>query len=215
MMKKQSVAALVVLLLIPVVLVMGGMLSNLIHPEIAAGHPNYVRNYHLLSQQKIMTFLGSCAVAGVLWLLVCFLVIRSKKRSYVWLLLAPFGPFGLAVLATLNDRAPAETDSYARFVGKMNGLVRAGYEICTFLIVWVLAYEGMVLMRLLIIRVQAASTGMSIAQVIDLQNASGGMWAFAEGNEVMFLVILLYVLRPIVFRIVANVAAARSSPMAR
>ena len=40
MMKKQSVLALVLFLLVPGVLVLGGMLSVLINPEIAAGHPN-------------------------------------------------------------------------------------------------------------------------------------------------------------------------------
>lgn len=215
MIKKQSIVALVLLLLIPVVMVLGGLLSNLINPEIAAGHPNYVRNYHLLSLLKNMCFWGSCAVAGVLWLLVCFLMIRSKKRSNLWLLLAALGPFGLAALAILNDRASAETDRYARFVGNMNWLVRTGYELCTFLIAWVLAYQGMVLHRTLMIRYQAAATGMSTAQIIDLQNASSGMWAFAEGNEVMFLVVLLYLLRPIVFRIAGNVVAARSSPKPR
>jgi hypothetical protein len=48
----------------------------------------------------------------------------------------------------------------------------------------------------LLIKYQAATTGVSEPQTIDLQNASSGMWAFAEGMEVMFLVILLYLLRP-------------------
>ncbi len=50
MTKKQWVVAIVLLLLIPAVLMLGGMIFNLINPEIAAGHPNYVRNFHLLSQ---------------------------------------------------------------------------------------------------------------------------------------------------------------------
>jgi hypothetical protein len=45
--------ALVLFLLIPLDTVLGGMLANLINPEIAAGHPNYVRNFHLLSLLKI------------------------------------------------------------------------------------------------------------------------------------------------------------------
>jgi hypothetical protein len=215
MIKKQLVAALVLLLLIPVVLVLGGMLSNLINPEIAAGYPNYVRNYHLLSLLKNLTFFASLAGAGVLWMLACLLVIRAKKRSYLWLLLAALGPFGFAVLAMLNDRAPAETDRYARFVHDMKGFVRVGYELCTFVIVWVLAYQAMVLQRTLMIRFEAATTGVSTAQIIDLQNASGGMWAFAEGNEVMFLVALLYLLRPIVFSFVSRMAASMASPEER
>jgi hypothetical protein len=205
MMKKQSVLALLLLLLIPVVLMLGGMLSNLINPEIAAGHQNYARNYQILNTLKIMIFLASAACGAVLWMMACLVVIRSKKRSYLWLLLAVLGPFGIAVLAMLRDRAPLETDRYARFVRNLNGYVRVGYEVCTFVIVWVVAYEAMVLQRTLMIRFEAAATGVSTAQIIDLQNASSGMWAFAEGNEVMFLVAVLYLLRPMIFSFVSQV----------
>jgi hypothetical protein len=207
MIKKQLVAALVLLLLIPLVLAMGGMLSNLINPESAAGHPNYVQNYHRLSLLKSTFWWASIASVAVLWLLVFLLVIRSKKRSYLWLFLAALGPFGFAILAMLNDRAPAASDWHARFVRNLNGFVRAGYELCTFVVVWVLAYEAMVLKRTLMIRYEAMTTGMSSAQIMDRQNASSGMWAFAEGTEVMYLVVLLYLLWPIVFNIVRRVAA--------
>ena len=40
MMKKQTVVALVLLLLIPVVAMLGGLLFSMINPEIAAGHAN-------------------------------------------------------------------------------------------------------------------------------------------------------------------------------
>src|SRR5712671_1964040 len=123
MIKKQSLVALILLLLIPLVWVLGGMLFNLINPEIAAGHPNYVHNYQLLNLMKRMCLWASGAVLAVLWLLVCLLVIRSKKRSHLWLFLAALGPFGFAVLTMLNDRAPAETDLYARFVRNLNGFV--------------------------------------------------------------------------------------------
>jgi len=210
-MKKQSVVALVLLLLIPLVLVLGGALFSLINPEIAAGHPNYVSNFQLLSLLKKIVMWATAAGVVVLWLLVCLQVIRSKKRSPSWLVLAALGPFGLAILAMLNDRETAETDRYTWFVRSLNGFARAGYELCTFVIVWVLAYEGMVLKRTLMIRYEAATTGSSIAQVTDLHNASGGMWAFAEGMEVMFLVVLLYLLRPVVFNIVGRAAAIVTS----
>ena len=215
MIKRQSVVALVLYLLIPVVSVLGGMLFSMINPEIAAGHPNYARNFHLLNLLKGGLALAGAAGVFVLWLLVCFLVIRSKKRSQLWLFLAAFGPFGLAVLAMLNDREPAETDRYARFVGKLNWVVRAGYEICLFVIVWMLAYEAMVLKRTLMIRYEAARTGVSVAQIIDTQNASGGMWAFAEGMEVLYLVALLYLLWPMVFNGVGRVAGNMASAKAR
>jgi hypothetical protein len=220
MIKKQWVVAVVLLLLIPVVLALGGALFSLINPEIAAGHPNYVRNFHLLNLLKLSVMWGTAAAVLVLWLLVCLQVIRAKKRSSSWLVLAALGPFGLAILAMLNDlattsdRATAETDRYARFVRSLNWFVRAGYELCTFVIVWVLAYEGMVLKRTLMIRYEAATTGSSIAQVTDLHNASGGMWAFAEGMEVMFFVVLLYLLRPVVFNIVGHLTATTAWPKA-
>jgi hypothetical protein len=215
MIKKQWVVALVLFLLIPLELKLGGMLFSLINPESAAGHPNYVQNFHRLSLLKHMALWGSEAAVVVLWLLVCFLVIRSKKRSYLWLFMAALGPFGFAVLAMLNDRASAETDSHARFVRNLNWFVRVGYGICIFVLAWVLAYQGMVFKRNLMIRHQAAITGMSVAQIIDSQNASSGMWAFAEGNEVMYLVILFYLLWPIVFNLVGRVAVPVASPRAK
>ncbi|MGD0368513.1 MAG: hypothetical protein ABSA94_13740 [Acidobacteriaceae bacterium] len=215
MIKKQSVVALVLFLLIPLVLRLGGMLSNAINPEVAAGHPDYVRNYQRLSLLKHGFFWGSVAVVALLWLLVCLLVIRSKKRSYLWLILAALGPLGFAVLSMLDDRAPAETDRYARFLRKLNWYLRGAWELCTFVIVWMLANEVMVLKRTLMIRHEAATTGVSIAQIMSIRDASGGMWAFAEGNEVIYFVILLYLLRPMIFSIVGHVAAMRASPRAR
>lgn len=215
MMKKRTVVALVLLLLIPVVLRLGGWLFSLIDPEIAAGHPNYVRNYHFLSLMKPMSMWGSFGVVAILWLLACFQVIRSRERSPWWLFLAVFGPFGFAILAMLCDRAPLETDWHERFVRSLNRFVRVGYQMCTFLIIWLLAYQGMVLKRNLMIQYESVTTGVSTAQIIDRQNASSGMWAFAEGNEVMYLVVLLYLIWPVVFNIVARAAATMASPKVR
>src|SRR5579883_2291249 len=170
MIKKQFVFALVLLLLIPVVVMVGGFLLNLINPEIAAGHPNYTRNFHLLSVLRIGAWMTSMAVAGMLWLVGCYLVIRSKGRSPLWMLLAAFGPFGFAVLAAMDDRAPTETDRYTRFVRNLNNFVRVGYELGTFVIVSLLAYEAMVLLRNVIIVGQSIVTGMSTAQIMQNQN---------------------------------------------
>ena len=215
MMKKQKVVALVLLLLIPVVLMLGGWLFSLINPESAAGHPNYVRNFHFLSLAKNMSFWASLVVVAVLWLLVCSLVIRSKERSSLWLFFAALGPFGFAILSMLNDRAPAGTDRHAWFVRNLNRFVRVGYELCIFVIIWELAWQAMVLKRNLMIMYESATTGMSAAQIIDFQNASSGMWAFAEGNEVMYMVVLLYLIWPMVFNIVGPVTAIMASPKAR
>jgi hypothetical protein len=214
-MKKQMVVGLILLSLIPVVVILGGLLFSLINPEIAAGHPNYARNYHLLSLLKITSLLASGAVVAILWLLACLLVIRSKQRSSWWLLLAALGPFGFAILATLNDRVTAETDRHARFVCSLNRFVRVGYEVCRFVVIWLLAFEAMVLRRNLMILYESVTTGISTAQIMDRQNASSGMWAFGEGLEVMFLVVLLYLIWPIVFNLAGRLATTMASPKAR
>jgi hypothetical protein len=71
-------------------------------------------------------------------------------------------------------------------------------------VVWVGAYQTMVLKRDLMILYEAATTGVSTAQIIDRQNASSGMYAFSEGLEVLFLVSLFYLLWPICFNVVGR-----------
>ena len=214
-MKEQIVIALGLLLLIPVVSILGGLLFSLINPEMAAGHPNYARNFQILSFVKHLSILVPVAVIAILWLLVCFLVIRSKERSSLWLFFAALGPLGFAILEMLNDRAPGETDRYTRFVRNMNGFLRVGYEVCAFVIIWMLGYQVMVLKRNLMIMAESAMTGISTAQIIARQDASSGMWAFGEGIEVMFIVVLLYLIRPILFNLVGRVAATMATPKAR
>jgi hypothetical protein len=214
-MKKQSIIALVLFLLIPVVLRLGGLLFSVINPEVAAGHLDYARNYHRLSLLKNLSFFGSLAVAALLCLLVFLLVIRSKRRSPLWMLLAVFGPFGFAILSMLNDRDPAETDRYARFQRNLHAPARGAWELGVFISIWVLGWQAMVLKRTLSIWREAVTTGVSTAQIIAVRDASGGMWAFSEGNEVMYFVILLYLLLPIGFYFLSPVAARIASPRPR
>ena len=72
------------------------------------------------------------------------------------------------------------------------------------MVVWVGAFLAMVLTRDLMIMVEAATTGTSTAQIIDRQNASSGMYAISEGLEVLFLVVLFYLLWPICFNVVGR-----------
>jgi len=213
--KKQTAIALGLLLLIPAIVVFDGVLFRFIDPEIAAGHPNYAQNYHMLEVARRLSIWGSAGVLAILWLAVCFLVIRSKQRSWLWIFLAVFGPFGFAALAMLNDNAPAATDRYARFVRGLNWFARSGYESCVFVVIWALAYGCMLLKSNLSILYESATSGMSTAQVIDIRNASSGMWAFAEGNEVMYMVAVLYLLVPVVFNIAARMRATNVVPDAR
>ena len=62
MFKRPYVLALVFFLMIPAVTVLGGLLINSIDPEIAAGHPNYERNFRLLSLVKTLAMLAGSLV---------------------------------------------------------------------------------------------------------------------------------------------------------
>lgn len=212
MIKKQLLLALLLLLLIPAVMLGGGFLSNLINPELAAGHPNYVRNWHLLSSLKTTLLLGSFVVVVALYFLGSFLVIRSKNQSDLWLLLALLGPLGFAILSALNDRSPSQTDLYTRFLRNMNWFLRIGYELLCLYVIWELSWQLMILKRNLMIRYESTTTGVTSAQIIATQNASSGMWAFGESLEVMFFVIVLYLFRPILFNLVARVLVSKPVP---
>ena len=211
MIKKQMLLALLLLLLIPAVMLGGGLLFSLINPEIAAGHPNYVRNWHLLNQVKSLIMFGMFAAVLALYPAGSFLVIRSKRQSGIWLLLALLGPLGFAILSVLNDRAPSQQDRYSRFVHRMNWILRAAYELVCLYLIWELSWEIMILKRNLMIRYESITSGVSTAQIIATQNASSGMWAFGESLEVMFFIIVLYLLRPMIFNLISRLAPARSS----
>ena len=199
MVKKSYVPAIVSFLSIPAVCVLGGMVFSSINPEIAAGTLNYERSYRLLDRAKNFSILATFLVIVGLWFLTCFFLLKSKRQSYWWLLLAVFGPFGFIVLTLLRDNAAEPLDLYLRFVRKLNVYLRVAYELCVFFVAWVLAFQLMVLKRGLKIMFQVAITGMSPAQIIDIRNASSGMWAFSEGLEVLYLVVFLYLLWPIGF----------------
>ena len=200
MFKRPYVLAVVSFLVIPVVTVLAGMLINSIDPEIAVRTSNYERNFWLLTQAKNLC-VGSLNGDCELVVSHLFFLVKSKQRSYGWLPLAMLGPFGLIILTLLSDNAPAPADLYQQFVGKLKIYLRVAYELIFFLVVWVGAFQTLVLKRDLMIMYEAATTGISTAQIIDRQNASSGMWAFSEGLEVLFLVVLFYLLWPICFNL--------------
>jgi hypothetical protein len=211
MFKKHYVLAIVSFLSIPAVTVLAGMLFISINPEIAAGHPDYERNYRLLDLAKHLSLLAGLLVNVGLWFLTCFFLLKSKKRSYGWLPLALLGPFGFIILTMLGDNAPMPGDLYWQFVGKLNLYLRVAYELCIFVVVWVVAYQAMVLKRDLMIMYQAATTGTSRAQIIDQQNTSSGMYAFSEGLEIMYLMVLFYLLWPICFNAIGRLTKSWTS----
>ena len=208
MLKRPYVLAIVFFLMIPAVSVLAALLINSIDPEIAARTSNYERNYQLLNLAKNLSMFAVFLVMMGFWFLTCFFLVKSKKRSYGWLPLAMLGPFGLIVLTMLSDNAPAPAELYQPFVGKLKIYLRVAYELGFFMVVWVGAYQTMVLKRDLMIIYEAATTGISTAQIIDRQNASSGMYAFSEGLEVLFLVVLFYLLWPICFNVVAGLWAS-------
>ena len=62
------------------------------------------------------------AIAGIvllLWIACCYFVLRSRRRSMGWLLLAAFGPFGFAVLSGLKDFSPSPDDLYQKFLNNL------------------------------------------------------------------------------------------------
>ncbi len=204
MLKKTYILATASFLLIPAVVVGGGFVFDAINPEIAAGHPDYVRNYRLLDLAKKLSMLAALLIVAGLWFLTCFFLVKSKRRSYGWVPLAVFGPFGLIVLTMLSDKFPVPGDLYRLFVSRLKIYLRVAYELCLFVVVWVVADQAIVWKRELMILHEAATTGMSTAQVIALQNASSGMWAFGEGLQVLYLVALIYLLWPICFNAVGR-----------
>jgi hypothetical protein len=212
MLKKHYVLAIASFLLIPVVIVMGGMLFSSINPEIAAGYPNYTRIYRLLDLARNLSRMATLLAIIGLWLLTCFFLIKSKQKSYLWLSVAVLGPFGFIILSVLNDRAPSSGDLYQQFVGKLKIYLRIAYELCFFVIVWDVAYRLMVLKRNVMIIYESATTGVSTAQIINQQSASSGMWAFSEGNEVMYLVVLFYLLWPLGFNAAARLPRLWTPP---
>ena len=170
------------------------MLINSINPEIAARSSDYERNYQLLELARKLSLLATLLVNIGLWFLTCFCLLKSKKQSYWWLPLAMLGPLGFVVLTMLSDNAPALGDLHQQLTRKLNITLRVVYELGFFLFVWVLAYQTIVLKRDLMIMYESATTGVSAAEIIERQNASGGMWAASEGMQEMYLVVLFYLL---------------------
>ena len=197
--KRPYILAIVSFLAIPVIFVPAMMLITLIDPEIALRTSNYDRKFQIVNLMKLLCMGAVSLVAAGLWFLACFFLIRSKKRSYLWLSLAALGPFGLIVLSMIGDNDAEPDDFYRQFVGRLKIYFRVGYELIFFVAAWVAAFQVMILKRDLMIMYEAAVTGVSTAEIIDRQNASSGMYAFSEGLEVLFLVSFFYLLWPLCF----------------
>ena len=101
----------------------------------------------------------------------------------------------------LEDRSPAPDDRYQQFIRKLKIYWRVPLEAAVFVAVFFLAYEIVVLMRELMISYQSFSTGTPAATIIAQQGPSGGMWAFGEALETLYLLVLIYLLWPLCFNL--------------
>lgn len=207
--KREYVLALVCYLAVPPVLIAGATIFSLIDPEWARHSAHYVRDYRLLEMVRTGAVMASGGLSLVLWISCCYLVIKSRRRSVRWLLLAAAGPFGFVVIAALEDRAPSPSDLHERFMRKLRIYGRVLLEIVVFVAVWFLTYEVVVLKRNLMIAFESLMTGTPASTIIAQQAASSGMWAAGEGMEQIYLLMLVYLLRPIFFNLVGHLLGAR------
>ena len=117
--KLRYVLAVVCYVAIPAVVVAGVALFVLIDPEMARGRASYARDYRLLDAARLGILWASAALALVLWVSCCYLVLTSRRRSLRWLPLAVAGPFGFSVIAALEDRSPTPSDRYQHVIRKL------------------------------------------------------------------------------------------------
>ena len=199
--RRHYVMALACYLAIPAVVIVGAGLSRLIDPEMARASADYTRNYRLLELAARGALMATMGLALVLWASTCYLVLKSRQRSLLWLPLAAAGPFGFMFIAMLADRSPALDDRYQQFLRELKLYWRVPLEIAVFILAWILAYQCVVLKRELMISFESFSTGTPVETIIARQNASSGMYAFGEGLEAIYLFTLIYLLWPIFFNL--------------
>ena len=196
-MKKRYLAALVSFALIPVVMMAVGGLFAAIDPESAAGHGDYERNYRLLEGLRQAIMFAGFLLSLALWLASCCLLLTAKRRSYLWISLAMLGPVGLAALTMLNDGEPHPADVLHAFRAKLGPALRAVYEVILFMGIWILAFAGVALKEEWTAILEASRRGVTVSQILQERDASSGMMAFGEGLEIMYLVVLLYLMWPV------------------
>jgi len=211
MIKKNYILAVVSLLTIPVVTIVGVTIATLIDPEIAVHSANYERNFRLLNQLKVGLILTAFAMDIGLWILACFFLLKSKKQSYWWLPLCVLGPFGLIALTIVRDNDPLPGDLYQRFIRSMKTAWRAAYETGLFALIWTGAFLSVELWGEIRILAESFLTGTPRAQIVSVQLASSGMWAFTEGLETLGLVVLFYLTFPALFNIAGRLYSFRAA----
>lgn len=209
--KHHYVIALACYLAIPAVMIAGVGLSRLIDPEMARASADYAYNYQLLELAATGALMATAGLTLALWALTCYLVLKSRQRSVLWLALATAGPFGFMFIAMLADRSPAPEDLYQQFIHKLKLYWRVPLEVAVFVSAWILAYQCVVLKHELMISFESFSTGTPVETIIAQQNASSGMYAFGEGLEATYLFTLIYLLWPIFFNLAGQCVKRRTN----
>ncbi len=74
--------SIVALLLIPVVTVSAAAIDYLIDPELARGHPNYIRNFALLQHLRFGVVIVALMLVIALWLLACLWLLRARSQQW-------------------------------------------------------------------------------------------------------------------------------------
>ena len=74
------------------------------------------------------------------------------------------------------------------------------------------SFQAMVLERDLMISYESFSTGTPVETIIARQNESSGMYAFTEGLEVFYFVVLIYLILPILFNLVTPLFKPLTTP---
>ena len=212
--KPYLLAVMLFLAIVPVVMLLPAF-ANAIDPESAAGSANYARDFQWLMLAKKLLWLATLLLAMTLWFLSCGLSLKSKGQHWAWAVLGLLGPPGFIVTCMLNDRAPASSDRLRQFVQRLNIGLRIAYEAALLYGAYELGWYLVGVYRELVVRHQAASRGVSVAQILKEQDASSGMWAFGEMLEWMYLVVLLYLLWPLVFNALALAFRSRTSANAQ
>ncbi len=210
--KREYWGAIVAFLLIPVVVIGGMGLTSAINPEWAMKTAHYSRNFHLLQGLQRLLMLGTLAATGLLWLAVFAFLLKGKGRSLGWVALAALGPFGLAGVAMLNDAAPEAEDAYQRWRAGRGVPLRVLSEIVFAYCAWTLAYRLVVLKSDVQVLMESRVTGVPIAQILAVRNASSGMWAFSEGLEQLFLIAMIYLAWPFCFNLAARLVRINLQP---
>ena len=193
------------LLLIPVAAMLAAGIFGAIDPDLARGHSDYARNYVLLEHLRTGAWLAALVLLGVMWLLACVWLLRSKSRRRVWLWLALLGSAGFAVLTALSDRsALSPNDAYGRLLARLPKLLRVLYEVVRFAAFVAVAWQLVEWFDYGTALLEATRRGVPLAGVLAERDASSGMWAFGDGMRAAFLFVLIYALWPASYNAMAG-----------